>query len=80
MNTSLALVLFMFVILQADKVSLSSLDDRRISTNFEHARIKRQWGYWGGGMGGWGGGFGGGWDNNYGGVDIGQLNDYNINL
>lgn len=47
---------------------------------FCSARIKRQWGYWGGGMGGWGGGFGGGWDNNYGGVDIGQLNDYNINL
>uniref|UniRef100_A0A915C3R3 Uncharacterized protein n=1 Tax=Parascaris univalens TaxID=6257 RepID=A0A915C3R3_PARUN len=79
MNTSLALALFMVAILHAGEVSLFAHGDRRMSNKFEHARIKRQWGYWGGGMGGWGGGYGGGWGN-YGGVDIGQLNDYNINL
>ncbi|VDM48270.1 unnamed protein product [Toxocara canis] len=66
---------------------IEAMEHWRYDESGESSRVKRQWGYglggmggWGWGGGGWGGGYGGGMNNNYGGVDIGQLNDYNLNL
>ncbi|KHN73918.1 hypothetical protein Tcan_17527 [Toxocara canis] len=81
-----AIAFGLLMILETNAVS-PFLPGDGASPNYEHSRVKRQWGYglggmggWGWGGGGWGGGYGGGMNNNYGGVDIGQLNDYNLNL